>query len=139
MEENGDGKKMEFDVLGLMQLNRLVVVGKFFRGEAMKKLLLVVLAAILISCGIASAELSGWSYKRPITIDNTQNNNDLTDYQILVVMDTKSLIDQGKMRSDCGDIRFEDGGVLLSYWIESGCGTTNTRIWVKVPTFQQIQ
>ena len=47
-------------MLGLMQLNRLVVVGKFFRGEAMKKLLLVVLAAILISCGIASANASPW-------------------------------------------------------------------------------
>jgi hypothetical protein len=40
------------------------------------------------------------------------------------------------MRSDGGDIRFtdSDGVTLLNYWIESGIGTNNTRIWVKVPS-----
>jgi hypothetical protein len=38
------------------------------------------------------------------------------------------------MRSDCGDIRFtdSDGTTLLNYWIESGCDSNNTRIWIKV-------
>jgi len=38
------------------------------------------------------------------------------------------------MRSDCGDIRFadSDGTTLLNYWLESGCNTQNTKIWVKV-------
>ncbi|MDT7859142.1 MAG: hypothetical protein RQ930_03855, partial [Candidatus Aenigmarchaeota archaeon] len=35
-------------------------------------------------------------YKKPITIDNTQNSNTLTDYQVLVNLDTQSLISQGK-------------------------------------------
>ncbi|MEM4484092.1 MAG: DUF2341 domain-containing protein, partial [Candidatus Methanomethylicia archaeon] len=42
----------------------------------------------------------------------------------------------GKMRSDCGDIRFTDSDeiTLLNYWIEPNtCNTENTRIWVKVP------
>jgi len=39
------------------------------------------------------------------------------------------------MRSDCGDIRFTDAnGNPLNYWIESGCNTANTVIWVKVPS-----
>jgi alpha-tubulin suppressor-like RCC1 family protein len=40
------------------------------------------------------------------------------------------------MRSDCGDIRFTDSDAqtLLSYWIESGCNSANTKIWVKVPS-----
>jgi hypothetical protein len=82
-----------------------------------------------------SAGLSGWSYRRPITINNTQNSNTLPDYQILVTLDTTSLIRVGKMRSDCGDIRFtdSDGTTLLNYWLESGCNTASTRIWVKVP------
>jgi hypothetical protein len=42
------------------------------------------------------------------------------------------------MRSDCGDIRFSypnpDGTEIeIPYWIESGCNTPNTKIWVKVP------
>lgn len=80
---------------------------------------------------------SEWSYKVPITINNTQNSNSLTDYQILVTMDTNSLISAGKMRDDCGDIRFFDPdntSSQLNYWIESGCNSTNTKIWVKVPS-----
>jgi len=76
-----------------------------------------------------------WQYRRPITINNTANSN-LTDYQVLVKVDTATLINEGKLRSDCGDIRFVDGTdeTELSYWIESGCNTTNTTIWVKVPS-----
>jgi len=39
------------------------------------------------------------------------------------------------MRTDCGDIRFtdSDGTTLLNYWLESGCNTASTKIWVKVP------
>ncbi|MEM5810918.1 MAG: DUF2341 domain-containing protein [Candidatus Aenigmatarchaeota archaeon] len=75
-------------------------------------------------------------YRKPITIDNTQNSNTLTDYQVLVTLDTASLITAGKMRSDCGDIRFtdSDGSTQLSYWLESGCNTASTKIWVKVPS-----
>ena len=79
--------------------------------------------------------LSGWSYRRPITIDNTASSSALTDYQVLVTLDTHSLISAGKMDPTCKDIRFtdSDGTTLISYWIESGCDTASTRIWVKVP------
>jgi len=77
-----------------------------------------------------------YPYRRPVTINNTQNSNNLTNYQVLVTLDTASLISAGKMRSDCGDIRFtdSDGSTLLNYWIESGCNSGSTRIWVKVPS-----
>ncbi len=82
-----------------------------------------------------SACLIDFKYRIPILINNTQNSNNLNDYQILVTLNTQTLISQGKMRSDCGDIRFtdSDGTTLLNYWLESGCNTQNTRIWVKVP------
>jgi len=77
-------------------------------------------------------------FRKLITINNTLNSNSLTDYQVLVNLDTQSLISQGKMRSDCGDIRFTDSDetTLLNYWIESGCNTSSTKIWVKVPSIQ---
>ena len=39
------------------------------------------------------------------------------------------------MRQDCGDLRFtdSDGKTLLNYWIQSGCNTLSTTIWVKIP------
>jgi hypothetical protein len=82
----------------------------------------------------AHAWLSGWQYRKNITINNTQNSNILTNYQVLVDLDTQSLISEGKMQPYCNDTRFtdSDGDTLLSYWIESGCNTTSTKIWVNV-------
>ncbi len=76
-------------------------------------------------------------FRRPIIINNSQNSNELTDYQVKLMLDTESLIAQGKMRSDCGDIRFvdSDGSTLLKYWIETGtCNSSNTVIWIKIPS-----
>jgi hypothetical protein len=81
--------------------------------------------------------LSGWIYRAEIIIDNRQNTSTLTDYQILVTVNTAGLISAGKMKSDCSDIRFTDGDgiTLLDYWIEPmTINTSSTRIWVKVPT-----
>jgi len=77
--------------------------------------------------------MPNWNYRRSITISNL--GSALTDYQISITLDTASLISAGKMRTDCGDIRFtdSDGRTLLNYWIESGCNSSNTKIWVKVP------
>jgi len=77
--------------------------------------------------------LTGWGYRRPVVVTST---NSLSNYQILVQVDTASLISAGKMRQDGGDIRFtdSDGRMLLSYWIESGLNTASTNIWVKVPS-----
>jgi hypothetical protein len=79
--------------------------------------------------------LTGWSYRRPVTINNASNPNLLTDYQVLVTVDTASLIAAGKMKADGGDIRFTDtdGTTLLPYWVEGPINASNTKIWVKVP------
>jgi hypothetical protein len=78
--------------------------------------------------------LNGFPYRKPITISNS--GSALTDYQVSVTLDTASLISAGKMRSGCGDIRFtdSDGTTQLNYWLESGCNTASTKIWVKVPS-----
>ncbi len=84
---------------------------------------------------------SAWAYRVPVTIDNTGNTNTLTDYQVLVTLDTATLISNGKMRSDCGDLRVRDsdGSTDLPYWIEDGtCNTAKTRIWVKVPSIPAL-
>jgi hypothetical protein len=74
---------------------------------------------------------SGVSFGQPITINNP-NSTKLYDYQVPVVFNSAALISAGKMRSDCGDIRFTDAYGLLSYWLEEGCNTTTTRVWVRV-------
>ena len=76
----------------------------------------------------------GYNYYREIIIKEN-SGVDLKDYQILISLDTASLIASGKMRGDCGDIRFvDDTGKMLNYYIEPGtCNTQQTQIWIKVP------
>ena len=79
-----------------------------------------------------------WQYRLPINISNP-NSNDLTDFQINISIDTASLISVGKMNTTCQDIRFtyynetSQSEKVISYWIEAGCNTDNTIIWVKIP------
>lgn len=75
--------------------------------------------------------LNGASYRTPITISNTSGAN-LSTYQVAVQFNSAALIAAGKMRSDCGDLRFTDAYGTLSYWLEEGCNTAATRAWVKV-------
>jgi len=81
--------------------------------------------------------LSGYTTRKPITITE-QSGSNLTDYQILLTIDTQSLIGDSpsKMNNDCSDIRFttDDGITTIPYWLEKDCNTTSTKIWVKVPS-----
>ncbi len=76
---------------------------------------------------------SSWSLRRAIIITNT-NNRTLINYPVKIIVNTQELISQGKLRSDCGDIRFVDANNnLLGYWIKPNtCNTTATEIWVNV-------
>ncbi|HEY9246716.1 MAG TPA: DUF2341 domain-containing protein [Candidatus Methanoperedens sp.] len=97
-------------------------------------------AVILVLTGNAMGQISsnpatgGWSHR--ISFNITNSGSALTDYQVLVTLKTESLISMGEMRSDCADIRFtdSDGSTQLSFWLESGCNTISTKLWVKVPS-----
>ena len=79
-----------------------------------------------------------WLYRKPIIIQENSGNT-LTDYQVRLEIDTATLISEGKMNSDCSDIRFtyynesDNTETEIPYWIESGYNSANTVIWVKVP------
>jgi len=80
--------------------------------------------------------LSGWQYFTPITITNNVSST-LTNYDVKVTINTYALLNSAHMLSNTGDdIRFIDPSTCtnLSYWIESGINTTNTVIWVKIPS-----
>lgn len=76
--------------------------------------------------------LTGWNHRKAIVISNTGPG--LTDYQMQITLDTATLITDGQMLSNCDDIRFTDSdGYLISHWLEYGCNTSLTTIWVKIP------
>jgi protocatechuate 3,4-dioxygenase beta subunit len=83
---------------------------------------------------INGANFTNSNYKRTVTLNNT--GAALTDYQVNFSLDTASLVTANKLRSDCGDIRVfdTDGTTSLNYWVESGCNTASSSIWVRVPS-----
>ncbi len=104
--------------------------------EGFKKYcVLVALLSLFLTSQTAYA-MPGWTYTVPVAITNISGST-LTNYQVLIELDTQTPITQGKMRPDGGDIRFAtdwDGTTLIEYWIESGINTPDTRIWVRVPS-----
>lgn len=77
---------------------------------------------------------NSWYRRKPVTVSYTGST--LTNYHVLISLDTSSLISQSKLQSDCDDIRITDSDktTLISYWIEGGCNTTTTQIWAQVPS-----
>lgn len=73
------------------------------------------------------------AFSRPITITNSGSL--LTNHHTLLTIDTATLIGASKVQADCDDLRFYDtSDSLLTYWIENGCNTSTTKIWVQVPS-----
>ena len=82
--------------------------------------------------------LTGWSYRKKITIDHSNVDTDLTDFPLLVKITEDS--DISTALANGHDIRFttQDGTTLLSYERESWQGGNGSQvtavIWVKVPS-----
>ncbi|MFA5086848.1 MAG: DUF2341 domain-containing protein [Candidatus Paceibacterota bacterium] len=74
-------------------------------------------------------------YKKVITIINNPSSSVIAGaYPVKLIIDTSALI-PANMRTDCNDLRFSDSSATtnLSYWIESGCNTSSTIVWVNLP------
>ena len=89
---------------------------------------------------IAEEEALQFTYRKDILLNNT--GSALSDYQVNLTIDTAALILAGKMKADCADMRFtnstsdntQNWTSSYNYWIESGCNTSATMLWVKVPS-----
>ncbi len=79
---------------------------------------------------------SAWRYANPVTVDNTANNDVLTNYPVRLAL-TSSSIDFSKAQQSGEDIRVtaSDGTTLLNHWIESYSSSSQTAsIYVRIPT-----
>lgn len=77
---------------------------------------------------------SSWLYRKSVTVANTGST--LTNEDVLITVDSATLITAGKLQNDCDDFRFvdSDNATYLTYWVEGGCNTTSTNIWVNIPS-----
>ncbi|RLG94289.1 hypothetical protein DRO29_06700, partial [Candidatus Bathyarchaeota archaeon] len=102
----------------------------------MRKILIFasVVVCLLFLTSVASASWwnVNWKYRREITITNV--NGTLTDYQILVELNSTNF-NFSHAQEDGSDIRFvaSDDETLLSHWIEVWNSTNQSaKIWVNV-------
>lgn len=60
------------------------------------------------------------------------------DFQVRVVFDTTEAVASGDMLPSCGDLRVlsADGTAAIPHWLESGCGTAETTVWLKMPLLE---
>jgi hypothetical protein len=81
------------------------------------------------------AQLTAWRYEVPILITNNSSST-LTDYQVLIKINTQALISGGYMKTDGGDIRFASdcGSTVVDYYLEGYLNTDSTKLWVKIPS-----
>ncbi|MBU0757817.1 MAG: DUF2341 domain-containing protein, partial [Nanoarchaeota archaeon] len=71
-----------------------------------------------------------WFYRILVNITET-SGGDLDGYQVNLSINTSGPISEGKMDESCSDMRFaDDNKNTLGYWIESGCNTANTVVWL---------
>ncbi|MGE5392288.1 MAG: DUF2341 domain-containing protein [Candidatus Saccharibacteria bacterium] len=77
--------------------------------------------------------VSAGQYVRAIQVTNNTGSV-LTDYAVKITINTNALTPH--MRTDCADMRWfdSDQSTPLNYFVESGCNTASTVIWVKVPS-----
>jgi len=88
--------------------------------------------------GIKQAEAAwfndNWSYRKIIPI--TANTGiDTASYVAVTLTNTNTLVSNGQLQSDCGDMRFTKfGGEILPYYISSGCNSASTVVHVYFDT-----
>lgn len=78
---------------------------------------------------------SNWLYRKSVSVANAGGTT-LTNEDVLIEVDTATLISASKLQADCDDFRFidSDDSSSLTYWIEGECNTDHTQIWVRIPS-----
>jgi len=103
----------------------------------MKKILISILfALLLLGLNAKSTYADTFAYRTPITIDNKNNSNTLTDYQVFVNVSAPNL---------ASDIRFTNSTsfnsaewlINYSYWNESSENGWTT-FWIKIDTIPAL-
>jgi len=73
-----------------------------------------------------------WDYRKGIIVQE-RSGIDISSYPVSVDIDSRTLIQQGKMEGNCADLRIVHNGEELPHQIERGdCNTTATTVWFPV-------
>lgn len=97
----------------------------------MKKFILSLLSIITFTY-IANAQLTDWQFKKALNVTERSGNN-LTNYQVLLHINTAELIQANQLNADASDLRFAtdcEGTNVVPHYIEKDTNSTNAFVWV---------
>ena len=118
----------------IYQNNRLLIL---FVSLLILLIGLPIILFLLVKRDVTSAAWfdSSWQNRQTVTVSNDTGST-LTNEDVLVTIDTATLISSGKLQSDCDDLKFVDNDdtSTLTHWIEGGCNTSSTQVWVRIPS-----
>ncbi len=80
---------------------------------------------------------TGWSYRVPLTVDNTSNPSALDQYQVKVLLDSANMDFWSGIESDGRSIRLTDGdgSTLLDHFVDVfDYGGQNAELYAEVPS-----
>ncbi len=94
---------------------------------------LSIICYLILHNSCSFAQLQDWRYELPITITNNSSSQ-LSNYQTLMILNTRVLISAGYLKPDGADMRFTTGcGTgLIQYCLEDFVNTDTTRVWVTI-------
>lgn len=75
--------------------------------------------------------LSGWNYRKQITITAPADKNIATSQILVMDVNTQALVLAGKLQADCDDLRVTIGDTNAMPLSVSGCNTGSTKIYFK--------
>ena len=102
--------------------------------KSVKFALFLLVLSVFVLPSAVSWWNSDWQYRTQVNV--TENSGqDLENFTVKIETDTSNLVSDGKLQTSCQDIRFTgtEDQQLIDHWIESGCGTSETVIWVEIP------
>ncbi len=74
-----------------------------------------------------------WNYRQQVTLTVPSSISIATSIPVKLTINTSALISAGKLQSACQDLRFTNSvGTTLPYFLDSGCNTTTTKVWVQL-------
>lgn len=81
-----------------------------------------------------------WESRKPVYIQHN-GERDLENFQVKINLDTEELISSSTLKDGCSDIRFlsSKNSNQYDYWVENGCNSNSTSIWVEVPEIKSAQ
>ena len=97
----------------------------------------IILACLICisSFSFAQENIQDWKFQKELWINHTESAEALEDYQVNFEINTRKLIEKGKLSPTGQDLRIYDPEIntFLCYWLEDEVFEQKTKIWFRVP------